>query len=126
MTNLKFRVWNNKTNLYEDDDFVILTNCGVYTDFRAFEDGINGEEYLVVEQYTGLKDRNGKDIYEGDVLVCEPMMKIEKDKTIRYVRHNGIYFVAQVAGDFGNMLFDCVSIGVTVIGNIHENGDLLK
>lgn len=142
MNNLKFRAKANINNewIYASNIHKVVlddTNEELWVMHPKGEkiehlgDGYIKYRPLVVDeetigQYTCLKDINGVEIYEGDILECEPMMKSEKDKTIRYVRHNGIYFVAQVTGDFGNMLFDCVSIGVTVIGNIHENGELLK
>lgn len=131
MNNLKFRAWHKEVKKYyevEAIDFMTEEIMYIYDDYYNEEQAKEWFDFkdIIIEQYTVLKDVNGKEIYEGDILECEPMMKSEKDKTIRYVRHNGIYFVAQVAGDFGNMLFDCVNIGVTIIGNIHENGELFK
>lgn len=70
-----------------------------------------------VGQYTGLKDKNGKDIYEGDIVKC-------------FV--NGNSYVSFKGGAYG-LIFDYNFIPfndvygeMEVIGNIYENPELLK
>lgn len=106
MRELKFRVWHTKKNCdyYELEDF-----CGV--DDRYFL------EDTIVEQYTGLKDENGKEIYEGDII--ESSWNCER----RVVEWNGI------EGEWEHYLdFNTHSKygGSVVIGNIHENKELLN
>lgn len=77
-------------------------------------------------QYTGLKDCNGKEIYEGDIVRMEPYPDIRVypvvyenggfgflDKTFGFVPYSGHSYIEEVLQR------------TTIIGNIHENKELL-
>jgi len=89
-----------------------------------------------VGQYTGLKDRKGKDIYEGDIIqytfdspeslyATENGLKVRKSKVF-WSEWRGSFAVGNSLAN--NNLFNYVRNGnrVEVIGNIHENPELLE
>jgi len=78
---------------------------------------------LIPMQYTGLKDKNGVDIYEGDIV--KP--RNHTGNWIGVVKYNMCSFwIYEVAGDpSGEESTWSGSIKCEIIGNIHENPELL-
>lgn len=74
-----------------------------------------------VGQYTGVKDRNGKKIFEGDIIKCTYIYEIGMG--LRF--DPKIDVVVYREGNF-NPLYNCERNSFEVIGNIHDNPELLK
>jgi uncharacterized phage protein (TIGR01671 family) len=93
----------------------------------SFGDILNNENFVVM-QYTGLKDKNGKKIFEGDIVKITQWYYDCKDvdtdvsKVIFYENHSCFGYTSR-NGNF-NMLIG-QGLEVEIIGNIYENPELL-
>jgi uncharacterized phage protein (TIGR01671 family) len=116
MREIKFRAWDKSINkmcgdfLYFVEDAIYQHHGNPWHDTRFFP-----------MQYTGLKDRNGKEIYEGDILRWGNLDESTGENQIHAVKWaNGGW----VLGDM-DWLYVQADEG-EVIGNIYENPELLK
>jgi len=114
MRQIKFRAWDKR--------------CKIMTPLREWDfahgeciikhlgdaDDCPNEEDLIIMQYTGLKDKNVEGIYEGDV--------------VRYPKHmDEEIFITDVIKDIRHIQPLLFREGLMeIIGNIHENPELLK
>lgn len=124
MREIKFRAWlkEHKTmvNVAEIDiNHQLIYHYG-FDDFEGNFENFNSIELL---QYTDLKDKNGKEIYEGDIV-----FESFGERYYKVVFENGS-FRAEFKGDFEEYsldLIDVVAQGCEVVGNIYENPELME
>ena len=125
MKELKFMVWDKERECYLDEtELAGITPDGKYILYIEEEEisKLEIEGNYIVEQYTGLKDKNGKEIYEGDVA------NIQGIKYYVDFEHGGFWFNNDNLKWKANRPFTHFQeINDTeVIGNIHENADLMR
>lgn len=106
MREIKFRAWNKERKRFDYYDLI-------KDDTSYFGDCVGGYRHkhqYILMQYTGLHDKNGKEIYEGDILKASWGYQGE-------VKFD--WFI------YANL--ECtIADDVEVIGNIYENPELLK
>ena len=115
---IKFRAWiaNNMQKVERLDEI------GIHGEKSGFSWSSIDDENFALMQYTGLKDKNGAEIYEGD-LISYKAEDMEQESTAR-VGFSGGSFVADFGGGF--FFVNQIAKESRVIGNVYENPDLIK
>ncbi|WP_172639693.1 YopX family protein [Lactiplantibacillus plantarum] len=114
---IKFRAWNNECKIIRDcDELKGLTL-----------DALDASDFKL-EQFTGLTDVNGKDIYEGDIVHGYDQ---EPDRDDGYIGSSvtdvvNFKYGAFWIGDSWYKVMVMTQPIVEIIGNVHENPELLE
>ena len=133
---VKFRIW-----------YPQYKSMGIVRGYLWEEMGLNKENLAdfspgkeVLMQYTGLKDKNNKEIYEGDIVRVDPKhpsitFSLNAKHLIKYSKANVMwsqfrwcigqkYLGSIELSEFA--MCDCCPCGLEIIGNVFENPELLK
>lgn len=131
MREIKFRAWDTQAEeiLYG----VEHTYDGYKVPMPSFGALLDCPDFYIVMQYTGLKDQNGKEIYEGDIVKFYPQSpRSEELPNPRYGEMGKIFFdigsfaVRPIDGKREGIQFFLDELGEwVVVGNIYENKELL-
>jgi hypothetical protein len=123
MRQIRFRAWHENMKQYFLNLFIDFSgNIGVWNNEES-EIDFSLYPFLVLEQFTGLLDKNGKEIYEGDIL------KSDTYKVVWVIFWNDTSARLEVKDANGLLPAELCYINLQihyVIGNIHENPELLK
>lgn len=154
MREIKFRAWDKKRKKmwYPEDmqhgDMVDPNNCGdlMYCDIEQLAIGADGTIYILDEcgnyeypgnigeeyelmQFTGLKDKNEKEIYEGDIILYQIGSEYECKAVVKW-ENGGFTFVwyGKTKGSYLPEFWYYPTDGMIteVIGNKFQNPELLE
>lgn len=120
----EFRVWDIPKDEFAIGNDAAMSLNGLYVwlpDPSTGDFNLTFPGDYVIEQYTGLKDVNGNKIFEGDIVHCENDYQ-GTDYTGKVMFFNGGFCVW--TGGFRNYVWD--DMIPEIIGNIHENPELLE
>lgn len=124
---IKFRCWNPNKNRFEEEFEISPDGAVGRTDM--FESYYSHSDWVLM-QYTGLTDKNGKPIYESDVvkgLLIYPQGETGSLPTMGRVEYSEGFGSFGLRNDGGLTLFHNHLIHTfEIIGNVHENKDLLN
>ena len=112
----KFRAWDIEEDRYASDDDICYDTGGTWDSVYDLLKVAN--QFYIYEQCTGLKDKNGKLIYEGDIVEVPALYNGiptgQKQRCKVYYKH-GAFNIYAVESEY-----------LEIIGNIHENPELLE
>ena len=134
MREIKFRVWDKKNkkmyygyepdrpNMIDLDGNLYITGAGNKDEYGGPTDYISGcdQENYILMQYTGRKDVNGKEIYEGDIIADDA------GRIIGYVIYDETSAVYLLKFELGGDYYLNRFTEYKIIGNIYQNPELLE
>lgn len=129
------KMWHRIETLY--DGYIYGSNIGEEphqewnygSSARCFGEILKDKNFIVLE-YTGLKDRNGKEIYEGDIVRYSYCGDSDpdsfKDLVVSFGPHNVESFHNCVGFWLGNLDSWPEDFEMEIVGSIYESPELLK
>lgn len=123
---IKFRGqrYDDKNWIYGSllEDNVIITKGAtcVDEDYIGFDDEWSSVLHETVGQYTGLKDKSGKEIYEGDIIYIN-----EVKAEIKWNKKTASFYAFDKENDVKTEHLGSAHL-VIIIGNIYDNPELLQ
>ena len=123
---LKFRIWDIQAQkmIYADKGYQGHYVLSLNGEFTNLQNGVGGKE-VIVQEFIGLVDKNGKDIYEGDLLSFSCNYTVDSsDIDIIQWENQEVYYDSELAGFFFGkekhfqMLDQIMPETLEVVGNI--------
>lgn len=127
MREIKFKIWDKKNKKWH----IQYPSIGSF--FNIYKDGTlsrnsEDDDYILVE-YTGLKDKNGNEIYEGDIVRMRGLIAGHFEPMVGYVYYESPSFVViatEPRGVRGKGRILSEGNLNEIIGNIYEDPELLE
>lgn len=123
----KFRAWDNWRKRMSVVDRIYMDTKGVrlYDDFGEYWRDFRDVE---LTQSTGLKDKNGKEIFEGDILAFETDDEVINVNVFWDEEHALFMFESKKYNEQESLaeLVENNTYPFEIIGNVHENPELLE
>lgn len=124
MREIKFRAWDNEIREFLSGDYEPISVGDSKVVTGGDWQGVYYTDKYTIEQYTGLKDKNGKEIYEGDILQDES----NDTAVVIWREHHAEWGIKWMHMGIEDSLSHRMEWGHLneIIGNIHENTELLE
>jgi len=124
MRKIKFRAWDKQYKKWIKPSILSIRLDGVATSLK-WEDA-NSPDQIILMQFTGLHDKSGREIWEGDIIRVSEGYEGDKwvDSWIGKIVFTCGSFM--VKNEENNKWADIDDSDVEIIGNIYENPELLK
>lgn len=124
---IKFRVWDNVEKIWQHNkgfNQISFNREGIFFPYGTGKSNLEWPNRFIVQQYTGLKDKNNIEIYEGDILKCKGYDDWFDKEGFYYNRE--VSHAVSFSGETESSGFVYIPIDREVVGNIFQNSALLK